>query len=159
MNKSASSERAVYEISDPDTGGGTLVDVLGETLAYLDRRGRRDLKWAIFDLDWLQREDGILHWERVCKRTEERPNGWQLDDHGIRLFHKQSLQVIDGLFLAAADFVIWPENSTEASLILRSEIALQALDSSVWRLSCREDLVAKNVVGKFKNVIRTALES
>jgi hypothetical protein len=156
MTSKASSERVVYQVADTDDNG-ILIDLLGHTLKRLTLMGHSDLKWSVFDLEWMQRQDGILHWQRVCDRSCERPNGWQLDDNGIRLFHTQCAQVTDGLFLAGSHHVPQPVGHSDESAILRSEIALQAFDSSFWRLSCSDHEIAKNLIGNFERVKSTAL--
>jgi hypothetical protein len=156
VTSKASSERVVCQVADMDDNG-ILIDFLGHTLKRLTLMGHSDLKWSVFDLDWMQRQDGILHWERVCERSRERPDGWQLDDNGIRLFHTQCTQVIDGLFLAGSHHVPQPIGQSEECAILRSEIALQAFDSSFWRLSCSDHEVAKNIIGNFGRIKWTPL--
>ena len=145
------SERLVYQVADTDDHG-ILVDLLGHTLKRLTEAGRTDLKWSVFDLDWMQREDGILHWKRVCERASERPHGWQLDDGGVRLFHAQSAQVTDGLFLASSHHIILPSGQSDEYAILRSQMALQAFDASFWRLSCTDQEIAKDIIGNFEHV-------
>lgn len=146
-----SSERFVYQVSDTDDHG-ILIDLLGHTLKQLTLLGRLNLRWSVFDLDWTQREDGILHWERVRDRSSQRPYGWQLDDSGIRLFHTQSAQVIDGLFLAGSQHVVLPPGQPDEYAVLRSELALQAFDAGFWRLSCIDQEVAKDITRGFKRV-------
>ena len=138
-------------MSDTDEHG-ILIDLLGRTLGRLTLMGRSNLKWSVFDLDWTQRQDGILHWERVCERSSQRPYGWQLDDSGIRLFHTQSTQVTDGLFLAGAQHTILPDGQSAESVILQSKLALQVFDAGFWRLSCDDQQVSKDIVGSFRRV-------
>jgi hypothetical protein len=147
----ASSERVIYQVSDTDDHG-ILIDLLGHTLKQLTLLGRFDLKWSVFDLDWTQREDGILHWERVCDRSRQRPDGWQLDDSGIRLFHAQSAQVTDGLFLAGSQHVSLPVGQPDEYAVLRSELALQVFDAGFWRLSCIDKQVEESIIGDFTRV-------
>ena len=156
MGQNSPAERVMYEIADTQ-GNGVLSDVLGGTLQRLAQLGRVHFKWAIFDLDWLQHEDGILHAERVTRRTRQRPAGWRLDDHGIRLFHAQCLQVIDGLFLGAEDFVVRPERATTELIMLRADVALLASDSAFWLLTCADEQVAASIVASYKSVKRTSL--
>lgn len=156
MAPKATKERILYEVSDTDQNG-ILVDVLGHALARLTQMGRSNLKWSVFDLDWMQREDGILHWERVCERSRQRPHGWQLDDSGIRLFHTQSAQVTDGLFLAGSHHAILPAGQPDDYGILRSELAVQAFDAGFWRLSCSDQEVAKSIIHNFERVTSAPL--
>jgi hypothetical protein len=80
------------------------------------------------------------------------------DDNGrIRLFHTESAQVTDGLFLAGSHHVPQPVGQSDESAILRSEIALQAFDSSFWRLSCSDHEVVKNLIENFERVKCTPL--
>lgn len=151
MASKGSSERSVYQVADTDDNG-ILIDLLGQTLNRLTLMGLLDLRWSVFDLDWIQREDGILQWERVCKRSRERPYGWQLDDNGIRLFHAQCGQVIDGLFLAGSHHATLATGQSDESATVQSKIALQAFDTSFWRLSCNDPQVAKNMIGEFRRV-------
>jgi hypothetical protein len=153
-----SSKRGIYEVADQDSGG-VLVDLLGKTLERLDQRGRSDLKWTVFDLDWLQRENGILQAERVSRRSAERPDGWRLDDHGIRLFRQQYVQVIEGFFFAGSHHFAVPAGEPVELLIPQSEIALQAFDSTIWRLSCRDEQIAREILADFKQVCRVDVDS
>jgi hypothetical protein len=56
MVSKASTERVVYQVADADDHG-ILIDLLGHTLRRLSLIGHSDLKWSIFDLDWMQRDD------------------------------------------------------------------------------------------------------
>ena len=156
MASKASTERLVYQVADTDDNG-ILVDLLGHTLQLM-QLAHPQMKWSVFDLDWMQRDDGILHWQRVCERSSERPYGWQLDDNGIRLFHAQSGQVTDGLFLAGPQHLILPAAQSDEHTILRSEIALQVFDASFWRLSCNNQDVARDIIGNFARVNSTPLQ-
>jgi hypothetical protein len=151
MATKGSSERVVYQVADTDDNG-ILIDLLGHTLNRLTLMDSLDLRWSVFDLDWIQREDGILHWERVCEHSRERPCGWQLDDNGIGLFHAQCVQVIDGLFLAGSHHATLATGQSDEFAIVRSKIALQAFDTSFWRLSCNDQEVAQNIIGDFKRI-------
>jgi len=151
MASKASTERIIYKVSDTDANG-IFIDLLDLVLKRLTLLGRLHLKWSVYDLDWLQREDGILHWERVCERSRQRPYGWQLDDSGIRLFHTQSTQVIDGLFLAASQHVVSPAGESDECAILRSELAVEAFDAGFWKLSCDDQEVAKSIIGDLRHV-------
>ena len=150
------SGRLVYQLSDTDADG-ILIDLLGHTLERLTTMGRLNLKWSVFDLDWMQREDGMLHWERVCERSRRRPGGWQLDDSGIRMFHAQSAQITDGLFLAGPRHAMLPTGQPDEYGILQSELALQAFDANFWRLSCNDCDVAKFIIGNFRRVVSSVL--
>ncbi len=156
MGSKASSVRLIHEVSDTDDNG-ILVDLLGHTLRRMTVIGRVAWKWSVFDLDWMQRADGLFDWGRVCKRSVERPDGWQLDDSGIRLFHAQSTQVTDGLFLAGSQHTALPDGKSYEYAIQQSELALQAFDAGWWRLSCSDEQLARDLLGGLERVASSPL--
>jgi len=141
-------------VADTDDNG-ILIDLLGHTVNRLTLMGLLDLRWNVFELDWIQREDGILEWERVCERSRERSYGWPLDENRIRLFHAQCGQVFDGLFVAGSHYVILAAEESGESAIVRSKIALQAFDSLFWRFSRDGQEIAQAMMGEFKWVQRS----
>jgi hypothetical protein len=148
---STSSARVVYQVADRDAHN-ILIDFLGHALSRLTRKVRSDLKWSVFDLNWEQREDGLFHWDSVCRRSQQRPNGLQLEEGGLRLLHANAAQVIDGLFVAAPEPVLLPAGQPDEAAVLASEIALQAFDAGFWRFTCRDDEVARSVVAGLTKV-------
>jgi hypothetical protein len=130
------------------------VDALGEVLKCVERLNRQHYLWSVFDLDWLQRKDGLLYGARVTERSEERPSGWRVDMHGISFFHSQCMQVVDGIFLADKNHIPWPENISPESLMQQAAISLRALDSSYWDFSSRDPQIEGALLEAFQGVRR-----
>jgi hypothetical protein len=145
-------ERPVCEVSDLDSDG-VPVDLLGHVLSWMKLQNMANLQWSVFDLDWIQMPDGILQWDSVRDRSCERPNGLQLDDNGIRLFHGQAVQVIDGLFLAAEQHITISGGDSIGAAVFRSVVALRAFDSTFWRISCHDERAADEILRGFKRVV------
>ena len=148
IKHSIGGRHVAFEIWDVGASG-ILVDVLGELLQR-PAEGNR-LRWSIFDLEWVQEPNGILHAERVTARSQIRPGGLRLDEHGIRLFHEYTVQIINGTFFAADKHVEWPQSSAFRSAVVRSRIALQVVDSTYWYFSCSDGDFARAFAATFSD--------
>ncbi len=145
----------IIEIWDrrPDNPRLLALDLV-DLLALVAPEGRQ-LVWAILELEG----EGVLPDDRYRQEIEASPTGAVVNwDELVAIAHALK-QVIWGVFVGCTDASAVPSLHPDADLYNPSEIVIEAIDSTYWRVYARDDRVLQRLGAAFRDVKMVALSS
>jgi len=105
---------------------------LGDLLDGVSPAG--DLRWSIMELWAVARDDGtdVLAMEQ---QAADSPTGLELSTEELRGIADQLLQLVDGIVVGYRGY---PPTRSDPDLRASSEIVIEAIDSTLWRVYARD---------------------
>lgn len=140
----------IIEIKDRDAQGGLTVE-LTHILNLLAPEGR-PLSWAILDLEATGDLGGGKDMLDLEQEIEQSPTGLLMSWDELVSLARAFFQVINTVIVGCKDAASVPKLHPEENLYASSEIVLEAIDSSLWRVYARDDKVLRRLQKAFRDV-------
>ncbi|MDP9371533.1 MAG: hypothetical protein M3Q65_03565 [Chloroflexota bacterium] len=143
----------IIEIWDrrPDSPHLLALDLL-DLLPLVAPEGRQ-LVWAILELEG----EGVLPNDRYRQETEDSPTGAVVSWDELIAIARAVKQVLWGVFVGCTAASVIPRLHPDTDLYSQSEIVIEAIDSTYWRVYARDDRVLQRLGAAFREVKMVAL--
>ena len=119
---------------------------LADVLAAVETADR--LSWTIMEF-WAVARDDETNLVAFEQQAAASPTGLELSADELRSFSGQLLQFIDGIVVGYSGK---PPNRSEADLRGASEIVIEAIDSTLWRVYARDSAVIDRLRSTYDDV-------
>lgn len=140
----------IIEIKDKDSNGVLnfdLTDIL-KTITGLNL----NLKWIILELEAKAVPNSDLDVLKLEEKINNSKRGLELSWAELTNLSQKFLQVINTTIIGANNAQVIPYFDSKTDLKLYSEIYIQAIDSSVWRVFSNEPRVIENIFLIFRDI-------
>lgn len=114
-----------------------------------------ELVWSVMEL-WAVARDDNTDFVTIERKAAESPTGLRLSTSELRELAARQMQLIDGIVVGYRDD---PPTRSDADLRASSEVVIEALDSTLWRISTRDRAVIDAVRRNYHDVRTVEPES
>lgn len=140
------------EIKDEDHGYGCLEVELMDILRLLEQEGQ-DLTWSILELEATGDADKLgKNMLDIEQEVDCSPQGlivsWRELVRLANAFH----QVINAVIVGSKRTALLTRSTTMSDLYISSELIVEAIDSSIWSVYAKEDVVLQRLQAAFRDV-------
>jgi hypothetical protein len=138
------------EIKDKDPQGGLAVELI-DILDLLAPEGCQ-LTWAILDLEATgdpEKGKNMLDLEQEIERSS---TGLLISWDALISLARSLFQVINAVIVGCKDVASIPKLQPGEPLYVSTELVLEAIDSSLWRVYARDDKVLRRLQEAFHEV-------